>query len=29
LLFASKHPLGHDFWQKVIHRDVYGQTRLF
>jgi three-Cys-motif partner protein len=29
LLFASKHPLGHDFWHKVIRRDVYGQARLF
>lgn len=29
LLFASKHPLGHDFWQKVTHRDVHGQRRLF
>jgi len=29
LLFASKHPLGHDFWRKVISRDVYGQKRLF
>lgn len=29
LLFASKHPLGHDFWHKVTRRDVYGQTRLF
>lgn len=28
LLFASKHPLGHDFWQKVTRRDVYGQKRL-
>jgi three-Cys-motif partner protein len=29
LLFASKHPLGHDFWQKVTRRDVHGQRRLF
>ena len=29
LLFASKHPLGHKFWQQVIRRDVYGQARLF
>lgn len=29
LLFASKHPLGHDFWQKVTRRDVHGQARLF
>jgi len=27
LLFASKHPLGHDFWDKVTSKDVYGQTR--
>jgi three-Cys-motif partner protein len=29
LLFASKHPLGHDFWKKITRRDVYGQGRLF
>jgi len=29
LLFASKHPLGRDFWRKVTQRDVHGQTRLF
>jgi three-Cys-motif partner protein len=29
LLFASKHPLGHEFWQRITHRDVYGQARLF
>jgi three-Cys-motif partner protein len=28
LLFASKHPLGHNFWRKVVSRDVHGQTRL-
>jgi len=28
LLFASKHSLGHEFWQKVVRRDVYGQRRL-
>jgi three-Cys-motif partner protein len=28
LLFASKHSLGHEFWQSVIRRDVYGQARL-
>jgi three-Cys-motif partner protein len=28
LLFASKHPLGLEFWQKVVRRDVYGQGRL-
>jgi three-Cys-motif partner protein len=29
LLFASKHPLGYDFWQKITRRDVHGQPRLF
>ena len=29
LLFASKHPLGHNFWQAVTRKDVYGQKRLF
>jgi three-Cys-motif partner protein len=29
LIFASKHPLGHDFWRKVTSRDVHGQRRLF
>jgi three-Cys-motif partner protein len=28
LLFASKHPLGHEFWQKVTRRDVHGQMHL-
>ena len=28
LLFASKHKRGHDFWNRVILRDVHGQTRL-
>lgn len=28
LLFASKHPLGHEFWQKVTRKDVHGQARL-
>lgn len=28
LLFASKHPLGNDFWHKVVSRNVYGQGRL-
>lgn len=28
LLFASKHPLGHDFWQRIVKRDVHGQKRL-
>jgi len=29
LLFASKHPLGYDFWQKVTRKDIYGQRSLF
>jgi len=29
LLFASKHVLGHEFWQEVTRRNVHGQTRLF
>jgi three-Cys-motif partner protein len=29
LLFASKNPLGNDFWQKVTRRDAHGQIRLF
>ncbi len=29
LIFASKHPLGHDFWKAVTRKDVYGQGRLF
>jgi three-Cys-motif partner protein len=28
LIFASKHPLGHNFWHKVTKRDVSGQKRL-
>jgi len=28
LLFASKHPLGEEFWRAVTRRDVYGQRRL-
>jgi len=28
LLFASKHLLGHEFWQSILKRDVYGQRRL-
>ena len=28
LLFASKHPLGHRFWQSITQRDVHGQRRL-
>ena len=29
LIFASKHARGHDFWNKVIKKDVYGQSKLF
>ena len=29
LLFASKNPLGHDFWREVNRRNVHGQMRLF
>jgi three-Cys-motif partner protein len=29
LIFASKHPRGHDFWCNVTRRDVHGQRRLF
>jgi three-Cys-motif partner protein len=29
LLFASKHPLGADFWRKITGKDVHGQKRLF
>ena len=29
LLFASKHPLGHDFWGAITRRDVHGQQLLF
>lgn len=28
LLFASKHELGHKFWEEVTKKDVYGQRRL-
>ena len=28
LIFASKHPLGHDFWKKVTKRDVSDQKHL-
>ena len=27
LIFASKHSLGNEFWEKVTRRDVYGQAR--
>jgi len=29
LIFASKHPLGNEFWQQVTRRDLYGQKRLW
>lgn len=29
LLFASRSPLGHKFWQEVTSKNVYGQQRLF
>jgi len=29
LLFASKHPLGSEFWHNVTRRDIHGQRRLF
>ena len=29
LLFASKHPLGENFWRAVTRRDVHGQQLLF
>jgi hypothetical protein len=28
LIFASKHNLGHEFWRKVVRRDIHGQLRL-
>ena len=28
LLFASKHPLGNEFWHQVTRRDLHGQRRL-
>jgi three-Cys-motif partner protein len=28
LLFASKHPLGIDFWRKITGEDIHGQRRL-
>jgi len=27
LIFASKDPLGNEFWEQVTRKDVYGQTR--
>lgn len=29
LIFASKHPRGHDFWNKIIKKDAFGQGKLF
>lgn len=29
LIFASKNPLGNEFWHKVTRRNVYGQRSLF
>jgi three-Cys-motif partner protein len=29
LIFASKHPLGEQFWKAIIGRDVYGQKQMF
>lgn len=29
LLFASKHPLGNDFWRKITAKNPHGQRRLF
>ena len=29
LLFASKHPLGYEFWEKVTKTDSHGQQKLF
>jgi three-Cys-motif partner protein len=29
LLFASKHPLGHNFWHSITRRDVHRQQLLF
>ncbi len=28
LLFASKHPLGNEFWRKITQKDSHGQRRL-
>jgi hypothetical protein len=28
LLFASKHSLGHEFWETVTRKNVHGQMRL-
>jgi three-Cys-motif partner protein len=29
LIFASKHARGHDFWNKIIKKDAFGQGKLF
>lgn len=29
LIFASKHPLGDEFWQKITKHDRYGQKQMF
>ena len=29
LIFASKHPLGDEFWQKVTKRNIYGKKQMF
>lgn len=29
LIFASKHPLGNDFWDKISHKSSKGQYRMF
>ena len=29
LIFASKHARGHEFWNKVIQKDAFGQSKLF
>jgi three-Cys-motif partner protein len=29
LIFASKHPLGEEFWQKITRRDWHGQKQMF
>jgi len=29
LIFASKHPLGDEFWQKITQHDIHGQKRMF
>lgn len=29
LIFASKHTRGHDFWNKIIKKDKFGQSKMF